>query len=116
MNRSNSEIEKMITDASFLYREPWFYNHPFALRCELGIGESKHTYLKNAKKRAFEIFDILFQNMPDAIFFDHYIEDISSWGGIIIINNTVNYFKKKHKISCTAYKQIRKYRRLQYSA
>jgi hypothetical protein len=52
MNRSNSEIEKMITDASFLYREPWFYKHPFALRCELGIGESKHTYLKNAKKRA----------------------------------------------------------------
>jgi hypothetical protein len=97
MNRSNSEIEKMITDASFLYREPWFYNHPFALRCELGIGKSKHTYSKNAKKRAFEIFDILFQNLPDAIFFDHYIEDISSWGGIIYINNTVNYFKKSIK-------------------
>ena len=96
MNRSNSEIEKMITDASFLYREPWFYNHPFALRCELGIGKSKHTYLKNAKKRAFEIFDILFQNLPDAIFFDYYIEDLSSWGGIIYIN-TVNYFKKNIK-------------------
>jgi hypothetical protein len=58
-NKSNSQIEKSITDVSFLYKEPWFYNHPFALRCELGIGDTKREYLKNAKKRAYEIFDIL---------------------------------------------------------
>ena len=95
-NKSNSEIESLITDASFSYKQPWFYNHPFALRCELGIGDSKHVYLKNAKKRAFEIFDILFQNPPDAIFFDHYIEDVSSWDGINV-NNTIRYFKRNIK-------------------
>ena len=87
-NNSNSEIESFVTDASFSYKQPWFYNHPFALRCELGIGDSKRVYLKNAKKRAFEILDILFQNPPDAIFFDHYIEDVSSWDGINV-NNTI---------------------------
>ena len=95
-NKSSSEIERSITDASFSYKAPWFYNHPFALRCELGIGDFKRKYLKNAKKRAFEIFDILFQNPPDAIFFDHYIEDLSSWDGINI-NNAVGYFKKNIK-------------------
>ena len=48
-NKSNSKIEKLITDVSFLYKEPWFYNHPFAIRCELGIGDTKREYLKNAK-------------------------------------------------------------------
>ena len=93
VNKSNSEIERLITGASFSYKQPWFYNHPFALRCELGIGDSKRVYLKNAKKRAFEIFDILFQNPPDAIFFDHYVEDLSSWD-VININHTISYFKK----------------------
>jgi hypothetical protein len=59
----------------------------------LGIGDSKRVYLKNAKKRAFEIFDILFQNPPDAIFFDHYVEDLSSWDGINT-NHAIGYFKK----------------------
>lgn len=80
-NKSNSKIESFITDASFSYKKPWFYNNPFALRCELGIGDSTRVYLKNAKKRAFEIFDVLFQDPPDAIFFDYYIEDFSSWDG-----------------------------------
>ena len=92
-NKSNSEIERLITDVSFLYKQPWFYNHSFALRCELGIGDSKHVYLKNAKKRALEIFDVLFQKSPDAIFFDHYIEDVSSWDGINV-KNTIRYFKR----------------------
>lgn len=91
-NKSNSEIERLITDAAFSYKQPWFYNHPFALRCELGIGDSKRVYLKNAKKRAFEIFDILFQNPPDAIFFDHYVEDLSSCNEFNV-NNTIRYFK-----------------------
>ena len=77
--KSNSKIEEMITDAAFLYQQPWFYNQPFALRCELGIGKSTRIYLKNAKKRAYKIFDILFQNAPDAIFFDYCIEDLTTW-------------------------------------
>ncbi len=93
---SNSEIERLITDASFSYKQPWFYNHPFALRCELGIGDSTRVYLKNTKKRALQIFDILFRNQPDAIFFDYYIEDYSSWDGIII-NKTIGYFKRDIK-------------------
>lgn len=89
--KSNSKIEEMITDASFLYRQPWFYNYPFALRCELGIGNSRGVYLKNAKKRAYEIFDILFQKSPDAIFFDYYIEDLSLGEGEIYVKNTTRY-------------------------
>ena len=95
-NKSNSEIEKLISDASFAYKQPWFYNHSFALRCELGIGDSKHVYLKNAKKRAFEIFDILFQNPPEAIFFDHYVEDFST-DNEIYTNNAINHFKRNIK-------------------
>ena len=95
-NKSNSEIESLITEASFSYKQPWFYNHPFALRCELGIGDSKRVYLKNAKKRAFEIFDILFQNPPEAIFFDHYVEDFST-DNEIYTNNAINHFKRNIK-------------------
>ena len=95
-NKSNSEIERLITDAAFSYKQPWFYNHPFALRCELGIGDSKRVYLKNAKKRAFEIFDILFQNPPEAIFFDHYVEDFST-DNEIYTNNAINHFKRNIK-------------------
>jgi len=87
--KSNSLIEQMITNSSFYDKEPWFYHNPFALRCELGIGDSKGIYLKNAKKRAYEIFDILFPNSPDAIFFDHYIVNLTSEGKI----HTKNVFK-----------------------
>lgn len=80
--RSDSKIEKMIADVSFAYFEPWFYNHPLALRCELGIGDSPRVYLKNAKQRANEIFDILFPRHPDAVFFDYWAEDYSYWDEI----------------------------------
>lgn len=75
--KSSSKIEKMIRDESFVYNRPWFYNHPYALRCELGVDDSKISYMKNTKKRAFEIFDLIFASPPDAIFFDHYVEDYS---------------------------------------
>ena len=104
-NKSNSEIEKLITDASFSYMQPWFYNHPYALRCELGIGDSTRVYLKNAKKRAYKIFDILFPTHPDAIFFDYYIEDFSSWDRINV-NKTVDFFKRNIKFLA---KHINKY-------
>ena len=89
--KSNSKIEEMITDALFLYRQPWFYNHPFALRCELGIGNSRRLYWKNAKKRAYEIFDILFPKSPDAIFFDYHVEDFSLGEGEIYVKNMIRY-------------------------
>ena len=96
--KSNSKIEEMITDALFLYRQPWFYNYPFALRCELGIDNLRRLYWKNAKKRAHEIFDILFPKSPDAIFFDYYIEDLSLGEGEIHVKNTIRYSSKNIKI------------------
>jgi len=95
--KSNSKIEEMITDASFSYHQPWFYNQPFALRCELGIGDSTRVYLKNAKKRASEIFDILFSNAPDAIFFDYCIEDPSLAEGEIYVKNMIRFLAKNVK-------------------
>ncbi len=92
--KSNSKIEEMITDASFSYQPPWFYNQPFALRCELGIGDSTRVYLKNAKKRAYDIFDILFPNAPDAIFFDDCVEDLSLSEGEIYVKNMIRYLAK----------------------
>ena len=95
--KSNSKIEEMVTDASFLYRQPWFYNHPFALRCELGIGNSRRLYWKNAKRRAYEIFDILFPKSPDAIFFDYHVEDFSLGEGEIYVKNTIRYSSENIK-------------------
>ena len=102
---SDSIIERLITDASFSYKQPWFYNHPFALRCELGRGDSTRVYLKNARERAYKIFDIIFQNSPDAIFFEHCIEDFSSWDGINA-NRTIHYFKRNIRFLA---KHINKY-------
>lgn len=69
---SNSLIAKLICDKSFAYMQPWFYNHPFALRCELGIGDINKEYIKNALNRANEIFDIIFEDGVDALFFNYY--------------------------------------------
>lgn len=73
--RSNSKIEKLIMDHNFGYIEPYFYNNDFALRCELGIGKNTGEYMKNAKKRACEIYDKIFEKKPDAIFYDFYYID-----------------------------------------
>jgi len=72
---TNCEINKLICSSDFPYLQPWFYNHPYALRCELGLGCGRKEYLKNARKRAWEIFNILFSNNVDAIFFDYWIND-----------------------------------------
>ena len=74
-----NKIERLICDKDFAYLEPWFYNNPFALRCCLGIGDGD-LYIANAKKRAREIFNILFPNGADAIIFDHFIYDHSDCG------------------------------------
>ena len=92
--RSDSKIERMINDEAFTYSQPWFYNHPFALRCELGMGETNRAYMKNAKERVLAIWDILFPCVPDAIFFHYYVTDYSSWEGDFSVKTEVAHFKK----------------------
>jgi len=81
---SQSKIMRMILDNKFAYLPPYFYSNPYALRCELGVGESKKEYVKNAYKRAEEIYNILFPEPPEAFFFDHYVYDYSAWEEIFI--------------------------------
>ena len=75
-----SKIEHLICDRSFSYLHPYFYNHPYALRCELGIGEDAQQYMENAKHRATEIYHILFPRGADAIIFNYWIIDHSDSG------------------------------------
>ncbi len=73
MNTPVSVVEALILDPAFGYHQPWFYNHPYALRCELGQGDDSETYLKIAQARAEAIAAILFEResgQPDAIFYD----------------------------------------------
>lgn len=84
--QSNSKVEKMICDPSFAYTRPWFYNHPYALRCELGIGDTNRVYMKNAYSRALKIFNVLFPNKPDAMMFDYWVEDYSCYDKFYIKN------------------------------
>lgn len=70
-----SIVEKMICSRDFPYLHPYFYNHPHALRCELGQGDDHEGYMETAMKRAFEIFDILFPNGADAMCFNYWIQD-----------------------------------------
>ena len=74
-----SKIEDLISNKNFPYLQPYFYNNQFALRCELGIGDGDQ-YITNAKKRATEIFDILFPDGADAIIFNYWIFDHSDCG------------------------------------
>lgn len=71
-----SMIEQLICDKNFSYLEPYFYNNPYALRCELGVGEEEQ-WLVNAKRRALEIYNLLFQNGADAIIFNYWMYDYS---------------------------------------
>ena len=66
-----SIVEQMICSSDFSYLQPYFYRHPYALRCELGVGEDQ--YMENAKRRAMEIYQILFPDGADAIIFNYWI-------------------------------------------
>ena len=69
-----SDIEKRLLDRDFAYLQPWFYQNPLALRCELGQGDDSKTYMHNAYRRAKEIFAILFPDgQPDAVIFDQFV-------------------------------------------
>lgn len=61
-----SIVEKNILSRDFAYLQPWFYDHPYAMRCELGIGDDNDEYLRAAKRRAMEIYHLLFPNGADA--------------------------------------------------
>ena len=75
-----SKIEAMILDPGFDYLQPWFYNNPYALRCELGGGKTKAAYMRRARQRAKKIYEILFPHGADAIIFSYCITDWSDSG------------------------------------
>lgn len=75
-----SLVEKAIRSTAFPYLQPYFYNHPHALRCELGMGDTDGEYMANALRRAEEIYHILFPNGSDAIFFNHWMYDYCDSG------------------------------------
>lgn len=77
---SISIVEKKICSNDFQYLQPYFYNNPYALRCELGIGNTAEEYMENAKRRAMEIYYILFPNGADAIFFNFWLFDYCESG------------------------------------
>lgn len=77
---NNSRIEQLIRSPDFPYLHPYFYSHPYALRCELGIGETDEEYTANAEKQALEIYRILFPRGADAIIFNYWMYDYSDSG------------------------------------
>lgn len=70
-----SIVEQKICSRDFPYLQPYFYNHPYALRCELGIGDTTEAYMENARKRALEIYHILFSDGADAIMYNYWMSD-----------------------------------------
>ena len=99
-----SKILKMLLDNKFAYLPPYFYNNPYALRCELGVGESKREYIKSAYRRAEEIYNILFPEPPEAFFFDYYVYDYSSWEDINV-KNLLAMQKKELEFLSRCYKK-----------
>lgn len=75
-----SIVEERICDREFSYLHPYFYNNPYALRCELGIGDSNEVYMANAIHRATEIYHILFPHGADAIIFNYWVSDYCDTG------------------------------------
>lgn len=74
---NKSQIEKLICCRDFPYLQPYFYNHPYALRCELGMGDSDEEYMATAESRALEIYKLLFPEGADAVFFNYWVNDYS---------------------------------------
>ena len=76
----SSKVEELILSRDFDYLQPYFYNNPYALRCELGIGDTTEEYMRQARLRANAIYDILFTHGADAIIFNYWINDWSESG------------------------------------
>ena len=77
-----SSIEKLICSKDFDYLQPYFYNNPYALRCELGTGKGQE-YMKNAYERALAIYNILFKGGLDAVFFNKLRKSPASKAGVL---------------------------------
>jgi len=75
-----SKVENLICNKYYSYLAPYFYNNPYALRCELDTEEEQQHNIPVAKKRALEIFKILFPRGADAIFFNYWMFDYSDNG------------------------------------
>ncbi len=75
-----SQIERLILSRDFPYLQPYFYNHPYALRCELGRGRTPEEYAETARARAEAIYRILFPTPADALIFSYWIYDRSFTG------------------------------------
>lgn len=75
-----SIVEEQICSKDFPYLQPYFYSNPYALRCELGIGDDDAEYMNSARTRAFAIYNMLFPNGADAIIFNYWIYDRSTSG------------------------------------
>ena len=76
----NSKIEDLILSHDFPYLQPYFYNHPWALRCELGRGKTPEDFARTARERAEAIYRILFPTPADAVIFSYWIYDRSFTG------------------------------------
>ena len=70
-----SLAEERICSREFSYLQPYFYNHPYGLRCELGQGDAHEAYMATALRRALELYDILFPKGVDAICFNYWLQD-----------------------------------------
>ena len=76
----SSKIEAMILSPDCQYYHPYFYSHPWALRCELGQGRSRSAFRRKARERAEAIYHVLFPNPADAVIFNYRLEDWSNTG------------------------------------
>lgn len=75
-----SKIEYLISSSDFDYLQPYFYNNPYSLRCELGIGDTNEEFLLQAQSRSESIYKILFPYGADAFFFNYWKYDFSNTG------------------------------------
>ncbi len=69
-----SQIEKLILSRDFDDESPHFYRNPWALRCELGLGQGE-AWTKSARERARAIYRLLFPKPADAALFDDWLID-----------------------------------------
>ncbi len=75
-----SEIERLLLSREYPYLQPYFYNHPHALRCELGRGRGPEEFAETARARAEAIWRILFPEGADAVIFNYWMYDRSFTG------------------------------------
>lgn len=76
----SSKIEALILNPDCQYYHPYFYSHPYALRCELGRGDTSEAYYATARQRAEAIYSLLFPHGADAMIFNYWVYDWSDSG------------------------------------